>query len=368
MWENYYNMFRWYKIHPLRKPIRLSEDEIKDIIIILGNWLKDQKYLGIDVTITNPPKEMSTVYSFSLIGWINLYKLYGTKSFLDEAKYCLNRILTEQRPNGEWLFPYKFRRNPAYFPYACENFMTIKSLFTYLNEINQRNDITNSIKKNLDFLINYIGHDEGVFWYSPTDKIKVLNISSMAANIFTKAYVLFNDVNYLKKANIFANYCIANQTIDGAFPYFEGISLVYIPYHALEIWELKEANTILNNKKIETSLEKGIKYLTNYFNEHSYSSYNQHRKYNTIMFKTPLWYAKAYLTMNDYSSALKHFTNAIYLFQVPKKPYFFNYIKYLLLKENITPSYLILSSIFMRYNASCFKIGSQLLLNSIDFS
>jgi len=361
-------MLKWYKTELLREHIKLDLEDIKVVTLNLGNWLKEQSYIGRDVRATNPPKEISTVYSFSLIAWINLYKLYGKELFLQEAKHCLDRIIKEQQSSGEWLFPYEFRSNPAYFPYACENFMTVKSLFSYWNRIEQRKDIAESINKNLIFLLNHIGCNKGVFWYSPTDKIKVPNISSMAANIFAKAYILFNDVSYLKNAEMFTNYCIANQNVNGSFPYFEGESLVYIPYHELEIWELKEANFIMNNKKIEASLTKAIKYLTDHFREHSYTSNNLDRKFlTTIMFKTPLWATKAYLAMNDYFSALKHFARSR-LFQVPRKPYFFNYVTGVSLKNTIIPLWPNFSSVFMRYNASCFEIGSQILLKSIEFS
>jgi len=348
----------------INKKICNNLEDIMLITLNLGNWLKKNKYLGKDVKINNPIKEMSTVYSFSLIGWINLYNLYKKKSYLDEAKYCLKKILKEQKSNGEWLFPYALRNNPEYYPYACENFMTLKSLFMYWNSIEKRKDIRRSIRKNLNFLLNYIGNDEGVFWYSPKDKIKVPNISSMASNIFAKAYILFNDVNYLKLADKFIKYCITNQATNGAFHYFEGESLVYIPYHALEIWELKEANTILNSKAIESSLRKAIKYLTEYFKEYSYSSNNLDKKFITVIFKTPLWATEAYLAMDDYFSALKHFKKAVCLFQVPGKPYFFNYIMGLLLKNTFIPIWPKLRSVFMRYNASCFEIGSKLLLKS----
>jgi len=60
---------RWYKTQLLIEYIRPSLEDIRDLTLNLGNWLKDQRYMGKDVKITNPSKEMSTVYSFSLIGW-----------------------------------------------------------------------------------------------------------------------------------------------------------------------------------------------------------------------------------------------------------------------------------------------------------
>jgi len=357
------NMLKWYKNQLFRsiKQSELSLEEIKAAVLNLGNWLKDQRYKGKDVSITNSPERISTSYSFSLIGWMNLYKLYGKEFYLEEAKHCLHKILEEQQPDGEWLFPYKFRNNPAYFPYACENFMTLESLLSWWHDIEQRSDISKSIEKNLMFLRDYVGYSRGAFWYSPTDKIKVPNVSSMAANVFGKAYILFNDKNYLRYTIDFVNYCISNQTPKGAFPYFEGKHKVYIPYHALEIWELKEANMIINSKKVNEALRKATEYLTHHFQVYSYSSYNVLSIFSIYMLKTPLWAAKAYLAMGDFLSALKHFSRAVYLFEVPRKPYFFNYIECFLIKQNAIPLRPILSSVFIRYNASCFEIGSRLL-------
>ena len=354
---------QWFIAQLYRKQIELNLEDIETMVLNLGNWLVKQKYIGNDVKTTNPPREISTVYSFSLIGWINLYNLYKEKIFIERAEYCLNKLLKLQQPDGSWLFPYEFRGNPAYHPYSCENFMTVKSLIKYYKSVEQRKEIAKSIKKNLDFLINRIGYKGGVFWYSPTDKIKVPNISSMAANIFAQAYPIFGEETYLQYAHAFADYCVNNQMADGAFPYFEGETTVYIPYHALEIWELKEANTILRSENVEKSIQKAVTYMKSYLQKYSYSSYNIQRplSYTYIIFKTPLWIAKAFLKTGDYISALEHFSNAVYLFKVPNRPYFFYYLKALILQRKIIPLLPVFSSVFMRYNASCFEIGSELL-------
>jgi hypothetical protein len=365
MLRNITKLSRWYSFRFYNRQ-ELAIDDIKEEILNLGKWLKNQEYIGIDVDISNPPKEISTVYGCGLVGWINLYKLFKSKAYLKEADHCLEKILSLQTDEGSWLFPYAFRNNLPNFPYACENFMTIKSLFQYYEHIEQKKSIRESIERALLFLIEHIGYKEGIFWYSPTDKIKVPNISSMAASVFAKAYSVFDDISYLKKAETFADYCINNQTKEGAFPYFEGEALLYIPYHALETWELKESNDILQSKKIEKSIISAMEYLTLYFNDHHYASYNTDKKYSTIMFKTPLWGSKAYIIYGDYEKAFTHFKKSLLLFRVPSETCYFYFIrKYTIGK--LTFYFPIINSIFMRYNASCFEIGSALLLKSAEY-
>ncbi|MEM2914917.1 MAG: hypothetical protein QXH91_05925, partial [Candidatus Bathyarchaeia archaeon] len=77
-------------------------------------------------------------------------------------------------------------------------------------------------------------------------------------------------------------------------------------------------------------------------------------------FKTPLWGAKAYLAYGDYKKAFIHFRNAINLFKVPSENCYFYYIRKLSL-GGINLHYPVINSIFIRYNASCFEIGSALL-------
>lgn len=354
---NISKLLKWYSFSKRE----LSIDNIKDEILNLGKWIRNRRYIGVDLDISNAPKEISTVYGFSLVGWINLYNLFKSRKYLKEADYCLEKILSMQTTEGGWLFPYRFRNNPPNFPYACENFMTIESLFQYYKHVKQKKSILKSIEKAILFLVEHIGYEEGIFWYSSTDKINVPNISSMAANVFAKAYLMLNDTSYLEKAKTFANYCIINQTKEGAFPYFEGEDLVYIPYHALETWELKEANEVLKNKKIEKSVRSAMGYLTKHFKNSHYSSFNIHKNLSSILFKTPLWGAKTYLMYGDYEKAFSHFKNSLLLFRVPNKPYYLYFIRKLTIAQ-FNLYYPIINSVFMRYNASCFEVGSSLLL------
>ncbi len=194
-----------------------KEFNLKKEVLLLGNYLENQNYYGIDVDIRNKPEKLSTTLGFSCMGWINLYKSSEKIEYLDKADRCLAEIIKTIDSNKNlWLFPFKFRNNPKNFPYSCENFMTLEAIFYYLENIEKKEELLVLIKKILKTMIREIGFsEEGCFWYSSRDKIEVPNISSMAANVFAKAYSVFNEKEYLQKANLFANYCINNQRKDG---------------------------------------------------------------------------------------------------------------------------------------------------------
>lgn len=357
------NLIKWYRAR-LSGGQRLSLRGIRARVINLGNWLKERNYIGFDVRADAPPREISTVYGFGLNGWINLYRLSGQEAFLREAEACLERLLATQTLEGVWLFPYPFRNNSANFPYACENFMTLRALFYYWEHVERSPRVVQSIQVCMDFLIESIGYEGGIFWYSSADRIKVPNISSMAANAFARAYLVLGDGRYIKQAKIFADYCVDKQSSDGAYPYFEGKDMVYVPYHALETWELQEANDVIKSDRIEKSTNQAMIYLTDCFRTRGYTSYSTGRSIrHTYLFKTPLWGAKAYLSKRDLTSASKHLGRALSIFQSPGRACYF----YILRRIGVTGlalEYPVLCSTFIRYNASCFEIGTSLLLQA----
>jgi tetratricopeptide (TPR) repeat protein len=243
--------------------------------------------------------------------------------------------------------------------------MTVRSLFYYLEHVGHNERVIEAIDKNLHFLKTSIGYKDGVFWYSAADKIKVPNISSMAANAFARASRVLGNTEYLQLAKEFFNYCVDQQHPDGGYSYFEGEEMVYMPYHALEIWELQEANELLYNDRAEDSLKKATEYLTNFFATHGYDSTNIKKKGQLpiILFKTPLWGAKAFVSRGNYSQALKHYKSALRFFSIPRQPYYFYLLKEMKIwkKTHQNP---VWESQFIRYNASCFEIGSRILLDA----
>jgi len=351
-------LIEWYKEH-----IKKKEYPIEDIVLKLGEKLKENNYEGIDVNKNYSKRNLSTVYAFCSNGWINLYKISNKKTYLAEAENCVQKILEMQTDEGVWLFPYAFRKNPPNFVYACENFMTLNALLKYYIEVEESLQIKNSIFKALKAITNKVGYTkEGCFFYSPTDKIKVPNISSMAASIFSRAGFLFKKKEFIKKAILFSNYCIKNQNADGGYRYFEENEMVYLPYHALEIWELIDANHILKSQELEQSIERALNYLKKYLSAYGYISKSNElrRRISKILFKTPLWSAKAFLKYNDIHKCNKHFKAAVTLFKIPKSFQFFYYLNEI--KFNGKPIFYFpdFDSIFLRYNASCFDIGSEI--------
>lgn len=350
----------WYRA---RRHERKDEAAgIEEKVLQLGEWLKGRDYKGADVDVWNPWTRLSTTYGFSLIGWLNLYGRYANERYLAEAEHCLDRLLSLQGADGSWLFPYAFGGNPSNFPYACENFMTLRALFRYCEEIGPERAVAQRINKALKFMTENIGYDDGIFWYSPSHRYieEIPNISSMAASTFAKAYLMLNDSKFLKRAQEFATYCVSKQTEEGAFVYLAGEDTVYVPYHALEVSELKEANEILERKNIAKAIAAGVAYLGRHFQQYHYSSHNTDRGISVVLFKTPLWMARAYLVCESLQTAVRHYKNAIDLFAIPDEPHYFSMVLQVRLGGRGF-YYPALRSSFMRYNASCFEIGSELL-------
>ena len=336
-------------------------EELFRIILSIGHNLKQKKYIGFDVKVGNPDRLLSTVLSLSLVGWLNLFNIDKTEKYLQNANECIELLLEHQLDDGSWLFPYAFRNNPPHFPYSCENFMTVRPLMFALDfPINHKAEALVAIEKNLRFLEDDIGYHNGIFWYSSADHIEVPNISAMATNIFAQASLIFNDQDYLNMSKNFAEYCIKNQTNDGAYPYFSNQNMVYIPYHALEIWELNEANELLNLVDLEASIKKAISYLHNYLDNNGFRSRIPGRWIkHAILLKTYIWSAKASLLAGDFDKGLVYYTKGLQKFLSPENKYFY------LIQEYDFQFFSVqipkINTQFIRYLASLFEIGTLVL-------
>lgn len=324
--------------------------------IKLGEWLRKCNYIGIDVSNKNPPRLISTVPAFAMLGWLNLADFCNNELFLGFAKNCLDILLHEQIEEGCWLFPYKFRNNPEGFAYSCENFMTIECMMEYWRRMDKPEYIRQSVAKALKYLLERIGHRDGTFWYSSADKIYVPNISSMAARVFAEASKIYENPVYFELAKIFVGYCISQQTCNGAYPYFQDKPMVYIPYHALEIWELYEANKVLQDQLVDKSLRQAIDYLRLFIERNGYVSHDPLSSKAQLM-KTPVWVAKSFLVNGFIKEAKKHLFHGLRLFEVPGRTahYFYRLENFMGL---MLPS---LDTCFIRYNSSAFEISTFLL-------
>jgi len=326
----------------------LGDQEIEQRILGLGQWLKDRNYVGIDVRADYGPQEISTVPAFALMGWLNLYLATEKAFYLQEAEHCLDLLLASQTPEGGWRFPYPFRDNPPGFFYACENFMTVRALLYYCEQAEPHSLILKSIQKALAFLLQEIGHQGGLFWYSKADRIRVPNISSMAANVFARASQLLGDAHFSKLAREFAYYCLKTQSKDGAYPYFEAQEMVYLPYHALEIWELSEANEILSLPELDQSTNHALEYLREYLDRWQYRSMSMSRgRRQTWLLKTPLWIAKAFQSKRQLSEAQVHLDQALRIFWHPVQRACFYQLRRVSMGP-LTLEYPLLDSLFIR--------------------
>lgn len=351
---------RWY-IARLLPDDQCDDEALAARLLALGQWLHGMDYVGHDVRVEYPPREISTVPAFGMMGWINLHRLTGCEAYLEKARYCLSRLFATQTPQGSWPFPYPFRNNPPGFVYSCESFMTLRALLCYHEHLAPEAEIIQRVERAIRYLLSHIGHEDGVFWYSAADHIRVPNISSMAANVLARAALLTSNGEWSKLARSLAGYCLEQQREDGAYPYVEGHPRVYLPYHALETWELAEANEVLQEEAIAASTDRAMVFLTRVL-QVGYRSYDDdHDGRRQYLFKTPLWSAKAYLIHGDCATARRHLMPAMRLYRYPGQSYCF----YRLNRRRLGPlliEYPSFRSNFARYNASCFEIGTRLLL------
>lgn len=343
---------RWYARR--LRPDRSSYDHLLTRAVGLGMWLRKCDYTGIDVSVDNPPKAISTVPALAMVGWLNLCDITGDKFYRDQADECLGRILAEQTEEGCWLFPYRFRDNPAGFPYSCENFMTIECLMDYWNLAENSPPVLRSLEKGLAYLLEAVGNEGGIFWYSARDRIRVPNISSMAARAFATGSQMIGNPEYLRLAEVFAEYCISQQSENGGYPYLQDDPRVYVPYHALEIWELAEANKVLRNPNLARSIRRAVTYLLSFINRNGYESWDPVSP-GTFLMKTPVWSAKALLAADMVQAAFRHLTRGLEVFRVPAQDsYFYILSTFRAIKVPV------FDSCFIRYNASTFEVCTSL--------
>ena len=338
-----------------RRPLSRDPHLLLGRMTALGDWLEGRNYVGIDVNPDNPSKFIATVPAFASIGWLNLTDLTRNSIYRRKADACLSKILDDQQADGCWLFPYRFRKNPPDFPYACESFMTIEGLMAYATRIEKTDRLTTAIDKALQFLLTNVGYDGNAFYYSSADKIRIPNISSMAARVFAEAGMLFRRADYTELAGRFALYCVSQQEQDGSYPYTEGQREVCVPYHALETWELAEANRWLANPDVSHSLSRAIQFLDRTLQENEYATFYPLRRRGGLL-KTPIWSAKAFLSMGLVEKALDHFCRGLELFGIPDAGHYFYVMQNFRgfrFPQCDTP--------YIRYNASAFEIGTSLL-------
>lgn len=316
----------------------------------LGEWLDQHHYCGIDVAAHYPASRISTVSAFAMVGWLNLADLTKNEVYRRKAEACLELVLEDQTAQGCWLFPYPFRKNAKDYPYSCENFMTLECLIQYANRTGQKDRASASVQKAIGYLLDYVGHDRGAFYYSAADKIRVPNISSMAARVFAESAALLQQPDHLELARTFARYCIGQQEDDGGYPYYEGQLEVCVPYHALETWELWEANKRLNDPAVAESVARAVQFLRRTLAQQGYATFAPSRGRSQV-FKTAIWSAKAFLTTGFLEEAGRHLAYGLTRHSIPETGGYFY-----LLRSFFGMPMPIFSTPFIRYNASAFEI------------
>ncbi len=317
----------------------------------VSTYLAAHDYSGPEISPKHEPKKLSTTLSASLSGWL---ALAGTQpQAAAEAERCIDAIVRDQADSGAWLFPYPFRQNGPQHPYACEMLMTLGGLLDAAERNVGGQAVRDSIRRGITFLLQEIGwSEEGAFWYSATDHIFVPNIASMAASVFARCARVLDEPTLRTEALRAFDYCVKTQAADGSYPYFTGEPLVYVPYHALQLWHMCIASRSLGGE-FHSSIHDGMRWLDRFLKQYGYCPTNE--KPSPWVAKTPLWTAMACLQYGRRRAALRHYLAARRLFWDDERRVFFYAL-------DVEPKIRRRTdTVYLRYAASGFEIGAALL-------
>jgi len=325
----------------------------------IGMDLRDNDYKGKDVSLAAPTELIDTVLAACMEGWAHMAATTSDEVFRREEQACLRLLLSRQGEDGVWRFPYAFRDNPSGEAYACENLMIVRALLKYVDRHGGSPEVESAVDKALRFVFERIGIEGGHVQYSPHDRVSVPNVTSMAANCCALAGRLLCQAERRRLASDLAEACISEQTDDGAYPYYARGDFVYVPYHALEMAELAEANRELGQKGLDESLVRAAEFLDQHLAMNGYVSHSPARRLDTLEFKTPIWSSRAYHALGNHRAAVEHLRKGLDMFRSPRGGYF--YFVFALRTAGRCLRYPVIESEFIRYVASAFEIAGSVL-------
>lgn len=329
----------------------LGAGSLKKTVRNVSEYLVAHDYTGPEISPAHAPERLSTTLAAALSGWLALAEV--EPGALAEATRCIDAIVRQQSSSGAWLFPYPFRDNGPQHPYACEMLMTLSGLLDAAETNAGGQAVQSSLQRGIRFLLEEIGWSEdGALWYSATDHIGVPNIASMAASVFARGARVLHEPSLQADALRAFDYCVRTQAADGAYPYFAGEPLVYVPYHALQLWHMCLASRSLGGE-VHSSIRDGMRWLDRFLRQCGYCPTNE--KASPWIAKTPLWIAMANLQYGRREVALRHYLAARHLFWDQRRDVFFYTLD---VQPRVRRR---LDTVYPRYVASSFEIGAALL-------
>ena len=211
-------------------------------------------------------------------GLINLHRLTGKESYLEEAVRLADIIILQRAADREYFcVGYNFFWEAKAFsvPEFTPNMIVSSFTGQAFMDIYE----ANFDKKWLDFaiqigeffekeLILFESDDEMAFGYIPGEGARVHNVNLMGGKLFARLYSLTGDERYKRYAVKAARYSVRGQREDGAWPYGEN------PYHkwvdnfhtGFNLVSIHDINRYLPDDRWQVCMDSGMNYhLKNHF-------------------------------------------------------------------------------------------------------
>jgi uncharacterized protein YyaL (SSP411 family) len=205
------------------------------------------------------------------LAYINLYKYYNKKNYLEKAKKLLDALMTysTKTKNGRgWGYPYTwvtqycvFEKNTPVITVTPYCFNAFLEMYNFTKD-KRYYDILDKITKFAAYDLNETKISNSIIAssYGPNDTSEVINAVAYRAALLLKAYKLFNKEEYLIKAKKNINFVLESQNDNGSWLYASDSRFVDNFHTCFVLNKLTEAYKILNDNKILESIKQGYKF------------------------------------------------------------------------------------------------------------
>jgi len=217
-------------------------------------------------------------------GFLNLYKLTSNKKYLDISQSFLRILIKtsiKTKSGISWGYPFDWQTFWGNYskgtplitttPYCLEAFINFQK-YGIKNKYNDEiNLIIKSISEDFPFIDLKNNQKASNYSNNKDSNNMVINASSYKAYSLILAGLFMKDKNYFRDSNRYLNFVIDSQNSDGSWFYScESSSSKFVDHiHTCFILKnLIKCNKILENKKVDISIRRGMKYyIENLFDE-----------------------------------------------------------------------------------------------------
>ena len=205
------------------------------------------------------------------LGFMNLYRAYDDKKYLELADTLLNELLkySTKTENGiGWGYPYVWPTQYRIFqkgepvitvtPYVFDAFSNMYEITKDEKFKSIIEEITRYVA--LDINEEAISSEISSSSYGPFDESKVINAVCYRAATLLKAYVIIGDVGLKEKAKKNINFVLSEQRNDGSWLYASDSKFIDNFHTCFVLNKLTESYLILKNDEVLESIKKGYKF------------------------------------------------------------------------------------------------------------